>query len=166
MVMNLESSNTATDFSVLDGSSAGDQFVRFTWFTHNHAGGHTDFIEYIAASGGKADIRSWVKEYLSEEKEELYLRALRNLYRKLDFIELNQSLESEEITEEEYDHELEVNEDNYLIPAPEGKPTMQQIIQISDIIRKLGREKKISVDEVSDVFSLEMDKAMAVLEGK
>ena len=164
--MNLESSNTTTDFSVLDGSSAGDQFVRFTWFTHNHAGGHTDFIEYIAASGGKADIRSWVKEYLSEEKEELYLRALRNLYRKLDFIELNQSLESEEITEEEYDHELEVNEDNYLIPAPEGKPTMQQIIQISDIIRKLGREKKISVDEVSDVFSLEMDKAMAVLEGK
>ena len=36
----------------------------------------------------------------------------------------------------------------------------------SDIIRKLGREKKISVDEVSDMFSLEMDKAMSVLEEK
>ena len=119
-----------------------------------------------SSSNGKADIRSWVKEYLSEEKEELYLRALRNLYRRLDFIELNQSLESEVITEEEFDRELETNEDNYLIPAPEGKPTMQQIIQISDIIRKLGREKKISVDEVSDLFSLEMDKAMAVLEEK
>ena len=43
---------------------------------------------------------------------------------------------------------------------------MQQIIQISDIIRKLGREKKISVDEVSDMFSREMDKAMSVLEEK
>ena len=91
---------------------------------------------------------------------------MRNLYRRLDFIELNQSLESEEITEEEFDRELETNEANYLIPAPEGKPTMQQIIQISDIIRKLGREKKISVDEVSDMFSLEMDKAMSVLEEK
>ena len=166
MVMNLVSNNTTTNPSVLDGSTAGDKFVRFTRYTHNHAGGRTDFIEYIAASNGTADIRSWVKEYLSEEKEELYLRALRNLYRKLDFIELNQSLASEEITEEEFDRELETNEVNYLIPAPEGKPTMQQIIQISDIIRKLGREKKISVDEVSDMFSLEMDKAMAVLEEK
>jgi hypothetical protein len=164
--MNLVSSNTTTNPSVLDGSTTGDQFVRFTRYTYNHAGGRTDFIEYIAASNGKADIRSWVKEYLSEEKEELYLRALRNLYRRLDFIELNQSLESEEITEEEFDRELETNEANYLIPAPEGKPTMQQIIQISDIIRKLGREKKISVDEVSDMFSLEMDKAMSVLEEK
>ena len=51
----------------MDGSTTGDQFVRFTRYTHNHAGGRTDFIEYIAASNGKADIRSWVKEYLSEE---------------------------------------------------------------------------------------------------
>ena len=166
MAMNLVSSNTTTNPSILDGSTAGDRYVRFTRYTHNHSGGRTDYIEYIAASNGKAAIRSWVKEYLSEEKEELYLRALRNLFRKLDFIELNQSLESEEITEEEFDRELEANEGNYLIPAPEGKPTLQQIIQISDIIRKLGREKKISVDEVSDMFSLEMDRAMSVLEEK
>ena len=73
----------------MDGSTTDDQFVRFTRYTHNHAGGRTDFIEYIAASNGKADIRSWVKEYLSEEKEELYLRALRNLLPSQRHSELN-----------------------------------------------------------------------------
>lgn len=152
--------------SIKDGYIDGEQLLQLTKYTRTHSGGRTDYFKFVAASNGKTSIHSWVKEYLSEEKEELYLRALRNLYRKLDFIDLTQSLESEEITEDEFNHELEVNEGNYLIPAPEGKPTVQQIIQISDIIRKLGREKKISVDEVSDIFSLEMDKAKDMLEKK
>ena len=148
----------------MDGQVEGEQFVQLTRYTRSHSGGHTDFFKYVAASKGKTDVRLWVKEYLSENKEELYLRALRNLYRKLDFIELNQLLEMEDITVEEYDKELETNEDKYLIPAPEGQPTVQQIIQITDIIKRLGREKKKSVDEVSEMFSLEMDKAMTVLQ--
>ena len=156
--MNLVSNNTTTNPSVLDGQVEGEQFVQLTRYTRSHGGGgHTDFYKYVAASKGRADVRLWVKDYLSENKEELYLRALRNLYRKLDFIELNQLLEMEDITVEEYDKELETNEDKYLIPAPEGQPTVQQIIQITDIIKRLGREKKISVDEVSEMFSLEID---------
>ena len=164
--MNLVSNNTTMSPSIKDGYIESEQLLQLTKYTRTHSGGRIEYINFVAASKGNTSIRSWVKEYLSEEKEELYLRALRNLYRKLDFIELNQSLDSEEITEEEFDRELEINEGNYLIPAPKGKPTIQQIIQISDIIRKLGREKKISVDEVSDLFSLEMDKAMSVLEEK
>ena len=161
--MNLVSNNTTTN-PVLDGQFEGEQFVQFTRYTRSHSGGgHTDFFKYIAASNGKADIRLWVKDYLSEAKEELYLRALRNLYRKLDFIELNQSLEMEDRSEEEFEKELDQNEEKYLIPAPTGQPTVQQIIQITDIIKRLGREKNISVDEVSEMFSLEMDKAMALL---
>lgn len=150
---------------MLDGQLEGEQLVQLTRYTRSHSGGgYTDYFKYIAASKGKADIRMWVKEYLSEAKEELYLRALRNLYRKLDFIELNQLLEMDDISEEEYEKELDQNEDKYLIPAPTGQPTIQQIIQITDIIKRLGREKNISVDEVSEMFSLEMDKAMAVLQ--
>lgn len=164
--MNLVYDNSTMSPSVKDEYIDGEQLLQFTKYTRTHSGGRTETIKFFAASNGNASIHSWVKDYLSEEKEELYLRALRNLYRKLDFIDLTQSLESEEITEEEFNRELEANEGCYLIPAPEGKPTIQQIIQISDIIRKLGREKKISVDEVSDIFSLEMDKAMPVLEEK
>ena len=164
--MILVSDNTAMSPSIKDGHIEGEQLLQLTKYTRTHAGGRTEFVKFVAASNGNASIHSWVKDYLSEEKEELYLRALRNLYRKLDFMELNQSLDMSDITEAEYDEELETHEDKYLIPAPSGAPTLQQIIQITDILKRLGREKKISVDEVSEMFSLEMDKAMNVLQEK
>lgn len=150
--------------SIQDGPIEGEQLLQLTKYTRTHSGGRIEVTKFVAASRGRASVHSWVKDYLSEEKEELYLRALRNLYRKLDFIELNQSLDMSDITEDEYDHELETHEDKYLIPAPTGAPSLQQIIQITDILKRLGREKDISVDEVSEMFSLEMDKAMGVLQ--
>ena len=150
--------------SSIERLSDGEQLVQFTHYTRSHSdGGHTDFFKYIVASNGKEDIKCWEKDYLSDGKEQLYVQALRNLFRKLDFIELNQSLEMDDISEEQYNRELEVNESNYLIPAPIDKPSVQQIIQITDIVRKIGRESKISVDEVSEIFSLDMDKAISVL---
>lgn len=141
-----------------------EQFVQFTSYTRSHSDGvHTDIIVFVADSNGKADIKRWEKDYLSDGKEQLYIQALRNLFRKLDFIELNQSLDMDDISEEQYNRELEENEENYLIPAPVVKPSVQQIVQITDIVRKIGRESKISVDEVSEIFSLDMDKAMSVL---
>ncbi len=153
--------------SVMEEPTASEQLVQYTKYTRTHTSGcRTEQITFVAVSKGSATIQSWVKDYLSEEKEELYLRVLRNLYRKLDFIELNQSLDMSDISEEEYDHELESNEDKYLIPAPTGQPSLQQIIQITDILKRIGRDKNISVDEVSELFSLEMDKAIDVLEEK
>ncbi|MBR4536191.1 MAG: hypothetical protein IKO62_05985 [Bacteroidales bacterium] len=152
--------------SIQDGPIEGEQLIQLTQYTRTHSGGRYKFIKFVAASRGRANIHSWVKDYLSEEKEELYLRALRNLYRKLDFMELNQSLEMSDISEDEFDKELETHEDKYLIPAPSGTPSQQQIIQITDILKRLGRENSMSVDEVSEMFSLEMDKAMGVLQGK
>lgn len=150
--------------SIQDGTFEDEQFLQFTKYTRTKSGVRTEIGVAVFASKGDAKIHSWVKDYLSEEKEELYIRALRNLYRKLDFMELNQSLDMSDITEEEYDNELETHEDKYLIPAPTGAPSLQQIIQITDILKRLGREKNISVDEVSEMFSLEMDKTMGVLQ--
>ena len=158
--MNIVSNNPTMSPSVMEEPTASEHLVQYTKYTRTHAsGGRTEQITFVAASKGRATIQSWVKDYLSEEKEDLYLRALRNLYRKLDFIELNQSLDMSDISEAEYDKELESNEDKYLIPSPTGKPSLQQIIQITDILKRLGREKNMSVDEVSEMFSLEMDKA-------
>lgn len=164
--MNIVSNNPTMSPSVMEEPMSGEQLVQYTKYTRTHAsGGRTEQITFIAAYKGHATVQSWVKDYLAEEKEDLYIRALRNLYRKLDFIELNQSLDMSDITEAEYDHELETNEDKYLIPAPTGKPSLQQIIQITDILKRIGREKNMSVDDVSEMFSLEMDKAMDVLAG-
>lgn len=161
--MNLVLNNTNTNSSVFDDPVESEQLLQFTQYTRSHKGGRIVYQRYFAVSSGKSKVESWVKSFLSEEKEELYLRALRNLYRKLDFLELNQLLEMGDISDEEYDEELIKNEDKYLIPAPSGIPTAQQIIQIADIIKRLGKEKKITVDEVSELFSIEMDKAMEIL---
>ena len=164
--MNLVYNNSTMSPSMMDEHIEGEQLVQITKYTRTHSGGRTEVIKYAAASRGKSAVHSWVKDYLSEEKEELYLRALRNLYRKLDFIELNQALDMSDITEDEYDKELESNEEKYLIPAPTEVPTLQQIIQITDILKRIGRENNISVDEVSETFSLDMDKAISVLQKK
>ena len=150
--------------SAMDEPMIGEHLVQYTKYTRtNSNGGRTEQMTFIAASKGQTTVHSWVKDYLSEEKEDLYLRALRNLFRKLDFIELNQSLDMSDISEAEYNQELESNEEKYLIPTPTGKPSLQQIIQITDILKRIGREKNMSVDEVSEMFSLEMDKATNVL---
>lgn len=162
--MSLLSNTTTKDLSEVEDSVENEQFVQILKYTRtNKKGDGIDVIAYRATSKGKNDAQLWIKRFLSEEKESLYLQALRNLYRKIDFIELSQALESEDISEEEFDKELEENEDRYLIPSPTVVPTVKQVIQVSEIMKKLGREKS-SVDEVSEVFSLDMDRAMEVLQ--
>lgn len=162
--MNFLFNTNTKNLSELEDLDENEQIFQITKYSRaQKTGDGITVISYKAASKGKVDSQFWVKRYLSEDKESLYLKALRNLYRKLDFIELNQALEMEDISEEEFDKELLENEDRYLIPAPTETPTVQQIIQVSEIVKKLGREKIISVDEVSEVFSLDMDKAMEVL---
>ena len=158
-------SNTTTKIlSEVEDSVENEQFVQISKYTRTHKkGGGIEVIAYRAASRGKNEAQLWIKKFLSEDKESLYLQALRNLYRKIDFIELSQALESEDISEEEFDKELVENEDRYLIPSPTITPTVQQVIQVTEIMKKLGREKS-SVDEVSEVFSLDMEKAMEVLQ--
>ncbi len=162
--MNLLSNTTTKELIEVEDLVENEQFVQISEYRRTHKdGGGIKCIEYTAVSRGKTDSQIWVKNYLSEDKENLYLQALRNLYRKIDFIELSQSLESEEISEEEFEKELEAHEERYLVPSPTVVPNAQQVIQIADIVRKLGREKLSSVDEISEVFSLDMDKAMKVL---
>ena len=163
--MNLVYNTTTKNLSEFEDYVEEEKLSQLiTYERTNKSGGGVKMISYKAVSNGKVDSQTWVKKYLSEDKENLYLKALQNLYRKLDFIELNQALDMEDISEEEFDKELEENESKYLIPSPSGPPTLQQVIQVANIIKKLGREDKMSVDEVSELFSLEMDKAIEVLQ--
>lgn len=163
--MNSLSNTTTKNLSEVEELVEDEQFFQLTQYTRTHkGGGGIKLFAYTAVSKDKTNSHVWVKRYLSEEKEELYLQALRNLYRKIDFIELSQSLDSEDITEEEFDKELEEHEDRYLIPSPSAEPTVQQVIQVADIVKRLGREKISTVDDISEVFSLDMDKAMKVLQ--
>mgnify|MGYP006916235021 CR=1 FL=1 len=102
----------------------------------------------------------------SKDKEHLYLTALKNLFRKLDFYDLYSSFENGSISEEEYLKLLNTNEDKYFIPSPVKNPTYRQLVQINDIIKKIGRKDLMSVDEVSELFSLDLRKAKSIIEKK
>lgn len=119
---------------------------------------------FTSYSKGQRDNNIWKLDILSTNKEKLYICALTNLFRKLNFIELNQALETEDISEEYFDKELDENEEKYLIPCPQEKPTIQQIIQVVDIIKRLGKTIDLTISEVSEIFSLDMSNAETVLQ--
>ena len=100
---------------------------------------------------------------LNREKEKLYIELIKNLYRRLDFMVLMQALDNGEITEEEFDQELKEHEDRYLIPAPSKAPSLSQLLQIADIVKKINRVDKMSVDEVSEAFSLDLSNAEEII---
>lgn len=122
-----------------------------------------ELIRYEAYSAGVAPTNSLIRSFLSQGKETLYLRIVKNLFRKNDFSELLQALENGEISDEEYDRELESNEDKYLIPFPKEKADFRQIAQIVDIIKKLGKENDFSVADVSELFSLDISEASTII---
>jgi len=101
---------------------------------------------------------------MGAKKEKLYVEALRNLYKRIDFLELNQALESKEIDEDQFEKELTINEDKYLIPFPEKRPDAIQVLLVSDIVQKIERVKEMTVDEASELFQLDLSTAENVLE--
>lgn len=107
--------------------------------------------------------RVFVGSVMGVKKENLYVKALRNLYKKVDFLELNQALESKQISDSDFDKELTDHEDKYLIPYPEEKPDVLQVIMVSDIVKKIGRVKDMTVDEASELFQLDLSSAENVL---
>lgn len=122
------------------------------------------FLFEVYSSGGMASHSSYVRNVLSYDKECLYLRAIRNLFRKLDFLELTQNLDMGDISEEEFDKELTENEDKYLIPCADEKPSFKQIAQVTDIVKRLHRTNRMSIDDVSELFSLAIPREVEILD--
>lgn len=122
-----------------------------------------EIIRYEACYAGVSPTNTLIQGFLSHGKELLYLRIVKNLCRKNDFAELLMALENGEISDEEYERELESNEDKYLIPFPKEKADFRQIAQIVDIIKRIGKENVFSVADVSELFSLDLSAASAVI---
>ena len=102
-------------------------------------------------------IKSWLNGFSrSESKEELYITAIDNLLKKVDYLNLTIELDQELITEDEFDHELEKNEDNYLITVNQNfKPTdFDLVVSITNRLKN----RKFSSDEISELFSIDIEK--------
>ena len=132
-------------------------------FFHNTKTGA--FVAAYTAYPSRGEFaRDFVGSIMNTKKEKLYVEALRNLYKKVDFLELSQALENKEINENEFEKELSLNESKYLIPYPGVKPDAIQVFLVSDIVQKIGRVKDMTVDEASELFQLDLSAAENVLE--
>jgi len=88
-------------------------------------------------------------------KEFLFLKALENLIKKAEFLQLSLQLEQELISEDDFFSELESNEDKYLIKLDENFK-IENFKVISHIMNRLGRN--FNSDEISEMFSIPIER--------
>lgn len=81
--------------------------------------------------------------------------AVKNLRRQTNFLQLNLLLESNQISEDEYDQEIDNNENKYVIPYIAVKPSTNDFKVLCELISKLD-DKDLSIDDVADIFSLDL----------
>jgi len=115
----------------------------------------TLFLDWNTFTNGVAGI-----EYV-RRNESLLLEALKNSVRKINFSDLNNSLEDEDITEEEYGNELEKNSDKYAISIANIKYP-SDIYNIIDIVEKMGYLRDFTLSEVSEMFSIKEDQLVSL----
>ena len=89
-----------------------------------------------------------------QKSESLLIEAVRNFIRKINFAELNENLEDEEITEETYLKELEQNSNKYAITL-KNISSQNDVIIMTDLMQKIGTElRDFTTSEVSEMFSI------------
>ncbi|MCB0724185.1 MAG: hypothetical protein KDC73_05745 [Ignavibacteriae bacterium] len=90
-----------------------------------------------------------------QRREALCFTAVNNLLRQINFLELNQSLLQEEISDEEFDKEIELNSDKYVIPLnPINDNDDFDIIEF--FLHNIDPNiKDFTVNEAAELFSLD-----------
>lgn len=88
------------------------------------------------------------------KKENYYITAVRNLIKKTNFLELYQQLLEKQITEAEFNHEIENKSIKYVINVKELQDP-QDLKIIIDIVKKVGFDlKDFSLNEIDELFSV------------
>lgn len=153
----MENTQIATMYSDVDSSTSEfcntddtDASIILTRYSRDNNG---ESFSYIAKG---SDMPYSYLEFLNNSplKEELYQKALKNLFKKIDFFSLNWQLENEQISEEEFNKELNEKEKNYLIEISDAKIDKKTLLLVDNIVKKLDRE--MSIDDVSELFSIDL----------
>jgi hypothetical protein len=94
-----------------------------------------------------------IKESFSAfEKEPFYIRAVQNLLKTKKFLNLNLQLMNNEISDEEYDAEIEGSKKDYAI-VQRKNPPIEELRLIYDATRSI--DPSLSTSEVSQIFGIE-----------
>ena len=97
-----------------------------------------------------------------EKKDDFFLVAIKNLIRKNNYLELTIQKIEGEITKKQFDEELKINPNKYIIQQFKLKnPTdITFLIEIfrglEKFFKNIGKEN-ISLDEISEMFSVDQE---------
>lgn len=92
--------------------------------------------------------------YNNEIKEGYFLRAIKNLRKKNEYLQLTMQFEQELISDDEFYDELDNNEDKYLIKIDHSFDN-SKFKYINQIIQKLDSD--FSSDEIAEMFSVPIE---------
>jgi hypothetical protein len=107
---------------------------------------------YITIDTTKPQLRRFVDFY--QKKEFYYTKALKNLIVQNNFLELALQLEEGQISEDEYDEEIDNHPEKYVVNV-NYLDNSDDISIIMDIIKKIGIN--FTIDEVADLFSIDTE---------
>ena len=91
--------------------------------------------------------------HLNQKRDNYCVLAINNLIKKNEFLQLNLQFAENQITEDEYEQELETNTDRYIINL-DNTLEPNDINVIGNILHSIGR--KFNTDEVAEMFSIDI----------
>lgn len=94
----------------------------------------------------------------------LYNQLVENLFKAKDFLELTIENLTEQISDDDFAKELEEHPEKYMKTISPKKPTYEDIKLIVDILCSVKKDKELSVDDVSELFSMDLSEAENVIE--
>ena len=98
----------------------------------------------------------------SDKRETYLIEAVRNLLRKINVNDLQNELNSGEISDDEFDAILEREENKYVITLKDI--SKEDACIIYDLMTKVGNDvRDFTVDEVSELFSAKQDELISHL---
>lgn len=90
-----------------------------------------------------------------ELKKQLYKQAFINLYKKLQFQETYQLFLSNQISEEEFNEEIEKHPQKYIIDI-NVEATDDMVLAIGEILEEVGLLYELGTSDVEDLFSINL----------
>ncbi len=124
---------------------------------------HND-ITHFAGMGPTASIQGFFTRIVHVDRlSELLIRAVNNRTRERNYFKKLVALFQDEITEEEFDKEIEENENEYVITTNEI-PTREDLALACEISKHIKDVK--GVDDLSALFSFNPESMIKELEAK
>jgi hypothetical protein len=136
------------DKSLAESEQKDDYFISFTIRRG------ADKIEFDAKASVVQELLKKSKKFNTDflKKEVYYVTAIRNLIKKNNYLQLLYDLAEGNITEQDYESELDTNSAKYLIEWNKLE-NPNDVKTIASIVKKIGLE--FTVDEVADMFSID-----------